>query len=159
MPVDPEDLIPHGRHDLPYKKSGRAWNQATIYDPETDPKIAYEVLKTGRSLTQVASALNVATRTVKDWREKYPEFNDAVELGQVHAHAWWQEAAQENLVITEYKDGPKIKFDTALYKWTMAVRFKEREIDPAELSSITATAQSDLEKSLVAKLHADKDKI
>jgi transposase len=158
MPAPQEQIVPNNRKDLPLKKNDKPWPQSTIYDPENDPQLAYDILCQGKSIVAVAAALDISKRTLYSWIEKFPEFAEAIEVGRVKSQLWWQEQAQECLKIVEEKDGPKIKFDMGLYRWTMATQFRERENDNSVQIVVDASKDADISKvnELVQKLHKEE---
>jgi len=54
----------------------------TIYDPEIYVEPAFEYARAGLTNTEIADKLGIATCTLHDWRDKYPEFSDAIKTGK-----------------------------------------------------------------------------
>ena len=56
--------------------------------PKYDKEICKQVIslgKQGYSLTQIALELDIARSTLYEWRDKYPEFSDAIKKGREFA--------------------------------------------------------------------------
>jgi len=50
-----------------------------------------EMGRDGKSLTQIASALNVTRQTLYNWINEHPDFFDAVELSRTHSQAFYED--------------------------------------------------------------------
>ena len=68
------------------------------YDP-AHCDTALETLAEGHSLAGLAGKIGVDRRTITNWRNQYPEFDDACERGQMMAVYWWERQAR-NLAMT-----------------------------------------------------------
>lgn len=108
-------------------------NAMTIYDPETFPQQAYEASANGGDIAAVAAALGVGKRTVALWRNQHPEFDEALEAGRCVGEAKLDILAKEHMVLVQEPNGPKVTFDTQLYKFTKKSAYKARESDPATI--------------------------
>jgi len=58
--------------------------------------IAIETLSDGHSIAGLAGRIGVARSTVFLWREKHPEFDEAVRVGLAGAVYWWEQRAAES---------------------------------------------------------------
>ncbi len=77
----------------------------------------------GQSICEIAAELGIGRRTFYEWRERYPEFGEAVERGVELSEAWWMRQGRDHLTY-----GPTDKrIDTALWMKNMTNRFKWRE--------------------------------
>ncbi|TXG83414.1 MAG: helix-turn-helix domain-containing protein, partial [Spirochaetes bacterium] len=56
-------------------------------------KIALDIMSEGHSLNVLAHKLGVARKTISEWQAKYPEFNEAIELGKESSEAFWENYA------------------------------------------------------------------
>lgn len=81
----PEDLLPVGR--------------PTSYKPEYCEQII-ECMSEGHSVAAFAGRVKVARNTVYEWAKQYPEFYDALKVGQARATDFW-----EKLLVTIARDG------------------------------------------------------
>ncbi len=60
------------------------------YKPEFCEKlIAHR--KQGKTMDSFVAVVGVTKQTLDNWRKNYPEFAEAWELGNGHAHYWWEE--------------------------------------------------------------------
>lgn len=66
----------------------------SVYKPEHCQTVI-KCGKQGKTLAEMASALNVNRATVNDWREKHPEFSSAIKRGLEEAQAWWEQKGRE----------------------------------------------------------------
>lgn len=63
--------------------------------PKYDKEICKKVIslgKQGYSLTQIALELDIARSTLYEWRDKYPDFSDAIKKGREFAQGFWENA-------------------------------------------------------------------
>jgi transposase len=107
----PEDLLKVGRPSL--------------YKPEyCDKVIAFG--KEGRSLTQMASRLDVDRETLNYWADHYPDFSAALTRAKVHAQNWWEDKGQDGLADRN--------FNAPLWHKNVASRFREDYADRKEVT-------------------------
>jgi hypothetical protein len=59
----------------------RGVGQPTKYDPDIMPNAAKFMAQRGAILSEIADAFKVSTQTIANWRNKYPEFRDAIQIG------------------------------------------------------------------------------
>lgn len=78
-----------------------------------------DLMSEGKSRYEIAFDLKVSTKTIEKWEETYPEFAEALFLGEEASRAWWEKLARENVVITERDK----KFNTTLWASMMKKRF------------------------------------
>lgn len=78
------------------------------YDPDYCER-SEAFLADGFSLEALAGELGVSRSTVYRWVDDYPEFHDAVKVGQAKAVLWW-EKANRNLAITGVGNATSIVF-------------------------------------------------
>ena len=57
------------------------------YDPEYHPKAVEELASEGKILTEIAKEFQIHVCTIHDWRERFPEFSDALTKGRDRADA------------------------------------------------------------------------
>ena len=72
----------------------KKWNANTLYNPETMPVQAIEILSTGISQIAAAAELGITRQCWYNWRKEFPEFNDAVECGLMLGQWQWERLAQ-----------------------------------------------------------------
>lgn len=96
------------------KPEGYVFGRPTKYRAEYCEQVI-ELGKLGKSLVQIASALDVTKPTLADWCELYPDFSSAMEKSRAHAQAHWEELGY---------DGMKSKsIDASIWSRSMAARF------------------------------------
>ena len=66
------------------------------YDPEILP-IILEMGLTGASQKMIWSKLGISAGTARAWKEKYPDFAEALDLALVHSQAFWETAMLTNV--------------------------------------------------------------
>ena len=75
--------------------------------------------KDGASVIEVCADLGIAKRTYLVWREQRAEFNEAAELGDTLAEAWWTRQGRLNLRDKE--------FNSTMWYMNMKNRFGWRD--------------------------------
>jgi hypothetical protein len=53
------------------------------------PDILAKMFSNGESVAEVCVALGISRRAFYDWVKKYPDFEEAYEMGRLHSEAWW----------------------------------------------------------------------
>lgn len=108
-----------------------AGGRPSTYSPEFC-EVVIELGRQGKSLVQIASALDVTKQTLANWSDAHPEFLDAMTHARIHSQAWWEDAGQNNMLL-----GPgQGTFNASVWSRSMAARFPEdwRENKGVELS-------------------------
>lgn len=77
----------------------------------------------GKTLAEMADALDVDRETLNNWRERHPEFSRAVKRGLEKAQAWWE--SQGRLATFGACDG----FNATSYIFQMKNRFRDEWSD------------------------------
>lgn len=109
----------------------RPVGRPSLYDSAICDKVV-ELGKLGKSVEQIASHLGMSLRVFYDWKEKYPEFLQALDDAKQYEQYWWEEQAQAYLVENKESD----KINTSLWSRSMAARFpkKYRESTKTEIT-------------------------
>jgi hypothetical protein len=109
----------------------RPVGRPSLYDPAICEKVI-ELGKLGKSVEQIASHLGMSLRVFYDWKEKYPEFLQALDDAKQYEQYWWEEQAQAYLIENKESD----KINTSLWSRSMAARFpkKYRESTKTEIT-------------------------
>lgn len=84
--------------------------------------------KEGKSLTQIAVALNVPKSTLQSWADQHIEFSAALTRAKQCEQAWWENAGQEGLRAD--------KFNSAVWAKSMSARFREDYTERRELAGV-----------------------
>jgi hypothetical protein len=80
---------------------------------------AIEMGKQGKSLVQIAAALDIDKDTILNWIEAYPDFYVAINKAKALSEAHWTDIAQKHLI--EQPQGDKL--NTTLWFMNMRNRF------------------------------------
>jgi transposase len=109
----------------------RPVGRPSLYKPEYCEQVI-ELGKLGKSIEQICYDLNTPVRTLYEWRDRYPEFSQALEDAKFFEQAWWE--SQAHAYMVETKDGPKL--NASLWSRSMAARFpkKYRESTKTEIT-------------------------
>ena len=67
-----------------------------IFKPEMCDELI-ELGKTGASQKMMFSAIGIPKHTAEDWKKKYPEFAEALDLATVHSQAYWEREILANV--------------------------------------------------------------
>lgn len=73
----------------------------TDYDPAYC-ETAITFLADGYSLAALAGSIGVSRSTIYNWVDVYPDFMDAVKIGQAKAVLWWE---NRNRALAQGEDG------------------------------------------------------
>jgi len=98
----------------------RPIGRPALYKPEYCEQVV-ELGAKGKSLAQIAAALDVSRANLYDWAERYPEFSSAVSRAKDLALAWWEDAGAN--LLAEIPKGPKL--NTILWSKIMSARFPD----------------------------------
>ncbi len=74
------------------------------YKADSYPRIAAELCRLGATTAEIAQALGVKERAVKEWLVKFPEFGQAVRVGK--------QSADERVVMSLYNRAVGYSFDS-----------------------------------------------
>ena len=99
----------------------RSVGRPTTYDPAYCEKVV-ELGRLGKSIEQICYILNTPVRTLYEWRDRHPDFSQALSDAKEFEQAWWEEQASSYMVET--KDGPKL--NATLWSRSMAARFPKK---------------------------------
>ena len=99
----------------------RPVGRPSLYDPAYCEKVI-ELGKLGKSIEQICFDLNTPVRTLYEWRDRYPEFSQALEDAKGFEQAWWENQAHSYMVET--KEGARLNH--SLWSRSMAARFPKK---------------------------------
>ena len=74
---------------------GVSGGRPTKYDPAFCDAVI-DFLSEGYSVTAWAGSIRVARSTVYKWAEEFPEFSDALNIGQAASALWWENTLRLN---------------------------------------------------------------
>lgn len=100
----------------------------TDYRPEFCSRVV-ELGREGKSYTQIASALDIMKSTLYEWKNKYPDFSDALTLARQEAQTWWEDVGQKALFAD--------KFQGLVYNRAMQCRFPEDYLEKQQVNNQT----------------------
>ena len=109
----------------------RPVGRPTTYNPAYCEEVV-ALGKKGKSIEQICFDLNTPVRTLYEWRDRHPEFSQALEDAKAFEQAWWE--SQAHAYMVETKEGPKL--NASLWSRSMAARFpkKYRESTKTEIT-------------------------
>ena len=99
----------------------RPVGRPTTYNPAYCEEVV-ALGKLGKSIEQICFDLNTPVRTLYEWRDRHPEFSQALEDAKAFEQAWWE--SQAHAYMVETKDGPKL--NASLWSRSMAARFPKK---------------------------------
>jgi len=112
---------------------------AQIYDESYCTK-ALEVLSNGESLVAVAAELGVSRQTVYEWKDKHPEFNEAIKLGLARSQRYWEQMGHDGTT------GANKDFAATPWVFTMKSRFRDDYAEKKEDNTANSVIEKLLEK-------------
>lgn len=71
------------------------------------PEKLIDLMSKGYLNLEIAAKLGVAEKTFYDWRERYPEFGEAYEIGYPQQYLWWQTKGREKYLEGDSDKGYK----------------------------------------------------
>ncbi len=120
----------------------------STYKPEYC-KVALEVLAGGESLAAVCAEIGISRPTLYTWKDTYPEFADALNVGLQKAQRDWEALGRSGI------EGEIKNFAGSPWIFTMKNRFRE---DYAEdKKDDKSNAESVLEQIMSGKLKVNND--
>ncbi|MDA5337812.1 hypothetical protein LRM36_05210 [Stenotrophomonas maltophilia] len=123
----------------------------TAYKPEFCETVI-ELGRQGKSVVQMACAIDVVRSTLYEWCKDHPEFSDAFTRAKQLSQDWWETQAQCGLTAD--------RFNAQLWSRSMAARFPEdyQERKGVELSGPGgADIKTTTRIELVAAVAPDSD--
>lgn len=97
------------------------------YDPAYCES-AIEAGRAGKSITWLASEIDVNRDSIYEWAKVYPEFSDALTRMRQLAQRWWEDKGQDGITMAG--------FNASVWSRSMAARFPDdwREVKGTELT-------------------------
>lgn len=88
-----------------------------------------ELGKQGKSVTYIATELDVHKDTIYEWAKVHDEFSDALTRAKQWAQRWWEDKGQDGLTAD--------KFNGSVWSRSMAARFPDdwREVKARDHTS------------------------
>ena|SRR3990167_3955026 len=112
----------------------------TAYKPEYCDQVI-ELGKSGLSQVQIACALEVDPKSLRDWAEKYPDFSLSLTRAHAESQNWWERKGQESL--------SEKSFQALVWKVSMQARFRD---DYTERKEVSGSLKVDLADDVKAGL-------
>lgn len=84
--------------------------------------------KKGKSLVQIAVAMDVPKSTLQSWADQHIEFSAALTRAKQCEQAWWENVGQEGLKAD--------KFNSAVWSKSMSARFRDDYTERRELAGV-----------------------
>lgn len=112
----------------------------TKYDPSMCDAVI-ELGRSGKSITQIAVALDVTRETVYAWCKTHQKFSDAISRAKELAQAWWEDVGQQGLFAD--------KFQASLWSKQVSCRFPNDYREKSDIN-VAVTAFGDVLKEAEA---------
>jgi transposase len=106
---------------------GNNGGRPSKYDPAYCAKVV-KLGKQGKSLTQIAVALDVDKATLNNWADKHIEFFTSLTRAKQCEQAWWEDMGQKGLTAD--------KFNSAVWAKSMSARFRDDYTERRELAGV-----------------------
>lgn len=106
---------------------GNNGGRPSKYDPAYCERVI-ELGKEGKSLVQIAVALDMPKSTLQSWADQHIEFSAALTRAKQCEQAWWENKGQEGLTAD--------KFNSAVWSKSMSARFREDYTERRELAGV-----------------------
>ena len=103
----------------------------TKYNSEMCKKVI-ELMSEGASLCEVAAKLGICEDEIHEWKEKIPEFSDAIKKGKLLSQVWWEKQGRLNLTNKN--------FNYTLWYMNMKNRFGWRDKQDVQLDISEGTS-------------------
>lgn len=97
-----------------------AGGRPTDYDKKYC-EMVIELGRQGKSVAQMAAALDICKKTIYNWSDEHPEFLHALTRARDYSQAWWEEVGQEGLTTPG--------FNANLWNKSMSARFPDDYTD------------------------------
>lgn len=104
-----------------------AGGRPSKYDPAYCERVI-ELGKEGKSLTQIAVALDVPKSTLISWSNAHLEFSTALTRAKECEQAWWEQKGMDGLTAD--------KFNSAVWSKSMSARFREDYTERREVAGV-----------------------
>lgn len=106
---------------------GNEGGRPSKYKPEYCERVI-ELGKEGKSLTQIAVALDVSKATIIYWSDNYIEFSTALTRAKECEQAWWEAKGMDGLTAD--------RFNSAVWSKSMSARFRDDYTERRELAGV-----------------------
>lgn len=123
------------------------------YDPELHPVQIVEMMKQGKTISQVCMAFGISRPTYYTWREKHEKFREASEFADTCRQAYWEE------ILAKGCEGKIPYFNSNAIAFNMRAQFQDyREKEPQNTTNNFMLSVSDeqLDRLLLEKLKKGK---
>lgn len=105
----------------------------------------------GKSVTQIAAALDVCKQTIYNWTDPdHGSFQqaalDALTRAKQLSEAWWETIGQDNLHDTIDPKGPHKRFNAKVYELNMMNRFGWNKKEQQQVEQVVINIDEDLAK-------------
>jgi hypothetical protein len=135
------------------KPEGYTFGRPTKYLAEYCEKVV-ELGKLGKSLVQIASALDTTKQTLINWCDQNPDFLAAMEKSRAHSQSYWETIGHDGMMNKS--------IDASIWSRSMAARFpadwresKHQEVTGSVKVDHAQTASNILETLASAKAKAE----
>ena len=75
---------------------------------EDMPKLVFDFMANGGSITQFAAHIGIARSKIYEWAKRHPDFGDALERAREASEAYWEKELQ-GMMYTREVNAPLVK--------------------------------------------------
>jgi hypothetical protein len=122
------------------------------YDPEYHPKAVMQAMAKGCSKQELILEVGIYPAQMYEWERKYPEFKNAVIIGEQFCRAWWEKKGRVNIDNREFNNNLYLAHMQNRFGWSRKVEKTVEETKTLRMeAAIDLTALSDRELALLNK--------
>ena len=130
------------------KKTKKVTGRPTQYDPGYCPMLI-EHMREGYSLESFGGVISKGKQTLYNWRDKHPDFRDAIEIGFAACQLFWERKGIEGNETIKDPDGMTVtrSIPPAVWIFNMKNRFTWRDVQEVKTTA-EITHQTAAEKEV-----------
>ena len=116
------------------------------------PEMCKQVIalsKEGKTITEIAVALDICRETYYQWIEEYPDFSDAHKKGRTLAQGWWEELGRE------CADGTKKDYSMGHYALLVSNQFGINQKSEVKTEDVTTDSLKDVPDAAIKRALAE----
>jgi len=72
------------------------------YDPKKHIPALLEIFRNGGDIAQFCAKFNMSRTTYYDWKNNFPDFEEAIHQAREMARAWWEKQGRDNLCNPQF---------------------------------------------------------
>jgi hypothetical protein len=123
-----------------------------VFKPEMCDELI-EMGKTGASQKMMFSAIGISKGVAEDWKKKYPDFADALDMAVVHSQAYWERELLANVGNKAFNS----RIAEIALRGQFPTDYKETRDQKVELKADVVVDFSGAVSDLIKQLKSAKD--